>query len=146
MTQALVAQTYHPPFFELSVYKFIFNKISLFLIIKQYSILSIFNQSYRHCSHINSADIFFSLTFKNDRIIKEQRKCLLSVSQAVMAQNYPSSFFLLSVYIFIIDQISSLFHLFFLILTCSCQYSYNLMLTSNCMCRPYIDTNDTILC
>jgi hypothetical protein len=28
----------------------------------------------------------------------------------------------------------------FLILTCSCQYSYNLMLTSNCMCRPYIDT------
>ena len=36
--------------------------------------------------------------------------------------------------------ISLLFHLFFLILTCSCQYSYNLMLTSNCMCRPYIDT------
>ena len=31
--------------------------------------------------------------------------------------------------------ISLLFHLFFLILTCSCQYSYNLMLTSNCMCR-----------
>ena len=31
-----------------------------------------------------------------------------------------------------------LFHLFLLILTCSCQYSYNLMLTSNCMCRPYI--------
>jgi hypothetical protein len=36
--------------------------------------------------------------------------------------------------------ISLLFLLFFLILTCSCQYSYNLMLTSNCMCRPYIDT------
>jgi hypothetical protein len=36
--------------------------------------------------------------------------------------------------------ISLLFHLFFLILTCSCQYSYNLMSTSNCMCRPYIDT------
>jgi hypothetical protein len=34
--------------------------------------------------------------------------------------------------------ISLLFHLFLLILTCSCQYSYNLMLTSNCMCRPYI--------
>jgi hypothetical protein len=34
------------------------------------------------------------------------------------------------------------FFLFFLILTCSCQYSYNLMLTSNCMCRPYIDTNN----
>ena len=32
--------------------------------------------------------------------------------------------------------ISLLFHLFFLILTCSCQYSYNLMLTLNCMCRP----------
>ena len=38
--------------------------------------------------------------------------------------------------------ISLLFHLFFLILTCSCQYSYNLMLTSNCMCRPYIVTNN----
>ena len=37
--------------------------------------------------------------------------------------------------------ISLLFHFFFLILTCSCQYSYNLMSTSNCMCRPYIDTN-----
>jgi hypothetical protein len=30
----------------------------------------------------------------------------------------------------------------FLILTCSCQYSYNLMLTSNCMCWPNIDTNN----
>jgi hypothetical protein len=38
--------------------------------------------------------------------------------------------------------ISLLFHLFFLILTCSCQYSYNLMLTSNCRCRPYIDNNN----
>ena len=37
-------------------------------------------------------------------------------------------------YFFIISS------LFFLILSCSCQYSYNLMLTSNCMCRPYIDT------
>jgi hypothetical protein len=27
-----------------------------------------------------------------------------------------------------------------LILTCSCQYSYNLMLTSNCMCRPSCGT------
>jgi hypothetical protein len=33
-----------------------------------------------------------------------------------------------------------LFHLFFLILTCSCQYSYNFMLTTICMFRPYIDT------
>ena len=39
-------------------------------------------------------------------------------------------------YFFIISS------LFFLILSCSCQYSYNLMLTSNCMCRPYIDTVD----
>jgi hypothetical protein len=39
--------------------------------------------------------------------------------------------------------ISLLFHLFYLILTCSCQYSYNIMSTSNCMCRPYIDTNNT---
>jgi hypothetical protein len=29
-----------------------------------------------------------------------------------------------------------------IILTCSCQYSYNLMSTSNCMCQPYIDTNN----
>jgi hypothetical protein len=35
--------------------------------------------------------------------------------------------------------ISLLFHLFFLILTCLCQYSYNLILTTTCMCRPYID-------
>ena len=53
-----------------SVYKFIFNKISLFLIIKQYSILSIFNQSYRHCSHINSADIFFHLPLKTIKLSK----------------------------------------------------------------------------
>jgi hypothetical protein len=30
-----------------------------------------------------------------------------------------------------------LFHLFFLILTCSCQYSYNIMSTSNCMSTLY---------
>jgi hypothetical protein len=36
---------------------------------------------------------------------------------------------------------SQRFHLFFLILTCSCQYSYNLMLTTTCMYWPYIDTN-----
>jgi hypothetical protein len=29
-------------------------------------------------------------------------------------------------------------------LTCSCQYSYNLMLTSNCMCRPYIGVKPLI--
>ena len=38
-------------------------------------------------------------------------------------------------YFFIISSL-------FLILTCSCQYSYNLMLTSNYVCRPYIDTNN----
>ena len=38
--------------------------------------------------------------------------------------------------------ISLLFHLFFLILTCSCQYSYNLMLTTICMFLTYIDTNN----
>ena len=54
---------------------------------------------------------------------------------------YLCNFFLLSVYIFIFNKnvfISFLFHLFFLILTCSCPYSYNLMLTATSMCRPYI--------
>ena len=53
-------------------------------------------------------------------------------------------FFKLSVYKFIFNNISLfflLFHLFFLVLTCSCQYSYNFMLTT-CMCRTYIDTNN----
>ena len=56
----------------------------------------------------------------------------------------PPTFFLtfcLQIYFQSNFFISLLFHLFFLILTCSCQYSYNLMLTSNCMCRPYIDNN-----
>jgi hypothetical protein len=53
----------------------------------------------------------------------------------------PPPFFLLCVYIFIFNQIlfiSLLFHLFFLILTCSRPYSYNLMLTATYRCRPYI--------
>jgi hypothetical protein len=50
--------------------------------------------------------------------------------------------FCLQIYFQYIFFISLLFHLFFLILTCSCQYSYNLMLTTICMCRPYIDTNN----
>jgi hypothetical protein len=37
----------------------------------------------------------------------------------------------LSVYIYIFNKMSLLFHLFFLNLTCSCPYSYNLMLTTN---------------
>ena len=45
--------------------------------------------------------------------------------------------FLLSVYIFIFNKMSLLFHLFFLVLTCWRSYSYNLMLTAICMCRPY---------
>jgi hypothetical protein len=47
----------------------------------------------------------------------------------------------LSVYIFIFNKISFIsliFHLFFLILTCSCQYSFNLMLTATYKCRSYI--------
>jgi hypothetical protein len=58
--------------------------------------------------------------------------------------NLPPPFFLtfcLQIYFQSNFFISLLFHLFVLILTCSCQYPYNLMLTSNCMCRPYIDTN-----
>jgi hypothetical protein len=38
-------------------------------------------------------------------------------------------------YFFIISSL-------FLILACLGQYSYNLMLTTICMCRPYIDTNN----
>ena len=53
----------------------------------------------------------------------------------------PPFFFKLSVYIFIFNRISLLFHLFYLILTCSCPYSYNLMLTATYMCRFYIYTN-----
>ena len=45
--------------------------------------------------------------------------------------------FCLQIYFQYYFLISLLFHLFFLILTFSCQYLYNLMLTSNCMCRPY---------
>ena len=34
---------------------------------------------------------------------------------------------------------SLLFHFFFLNLPCSCPYSYNLMLTTIYICRPYIE-------
>jgi hypothetical protein len=50
--------------------------------------------------------------------------------------------FCLQIYFQYIFFISLLFHLFFLILTYLCQYSYNLLLTPICMCRPYIDTNN----
>jgi hypothetical protein len=50
--------------------------------------------------------------------------------QALVARNdhLPPPFFKLSVYVFIFNKISLLSHLFFLNLTCSCPYSYNLML------------------
>ena len=57
-------------------------------------------------------------------------------SQALVARTTP--LFLTSVYKFIFNKISLFLYYFisfFLILTCSCQYSYNLMLTSNCMCH-----------
>ena len=64
-------------------------------------------------------------------------------TQALVARTTPlfsnflfTNLFLIQfLYFFIISSL-------FLILTCSCQYSYNLMLTSNCMCRPYIDTTN----
>ena len=64
--------------------------------------------------------------------------------QALVARTTPFLFltFCLQIYFQQNFFIYLLFNLFFLILTCSCQYSYNLMLTSNCMCRPYIDTNN----
>jgi hypothetical protein len=52
-----------------------------------------------------------------------------------------SPFFQLSIYIFIFNKISFIsliFHLFFLILTCSCLFSYNLMLTATYKFRSYI--------
>ena len=67
-----------------------------------------------------------------------------SHTQALVARTTPLLLtFCLQIYFQSHFFISLLFHLFFLILTCSCQYSYNIMLTSNCMCRPYIDTNNT---
>jgi hypothetical protein len=46
---------------------------------------------------------------------------------------FPNLFSIKFLYFFIISSLSPYFNL--------CQYLYNLMLTSNCMCRPYIDTN-----
>ena len=55
-----------------------------------------------------------------------------------MSWNGIPPFFKLSVYIFIFNKISLLFHPFFLKLTCSCPYAYNLMLTATYTCRPYL--------
>ena len=63
---------------------------------------------------------------------------VLCIPQALVARTTPLFLtFCLQIYFQLNFFISLLFHLFFLILTCSCQYSYNLMSTSNCMCRPY---------
>jgi hypothetical protein len=49
--------------------------------------------------------------------------------QALVARNdHHPPFFKLSFYVFIFNKISLLSHLFFFNLTCSCPYSYNLML------------------
>ena len=69
---------------------------------------------------------------------------LMLITGARGTDHPPFSNFLFTNLFSIKKIISLLFHLFFLILTCSCQYSYNLMLTSNCMCRPYIDTNNPL--
>ena len=66
--------------------------------------------------------------------------------QALVARTYPPPFsltFCLQIYFQSFFFISLLFHIFFLILTCSCQYSYTLMLTTICMCRPYINKQQT---
>jgi hypothetical protein len=66
------------------------------------------------------------------------------LTQALVAWTYHSPFsnFLFTNFFTVKFLHFFIFHLFFLMLACSCQYSYNLMLTSNCMCRPYIDTNN----
>ena len=50
----------------------------------------------------------------------------------------PFFYFLFTYNVFIFNQTSLLFHLFFLNLTCLCPHSYNLMLTTTYVCRPYI--------
>jgi hypothetical protein len=85
------------------------------------------------------------LTWRNDRvyvkIVLYSSVTPLSEGKITGARGtHHPPFFYLSAYKFIFNKnffISLLFHLFFLILTCSYQYSYNLMLTSNCMGRPY---------
>jgi hypothetical protein len=54
------------------------------------------------------------------------RNVLLSNQQAPVARNYPLLFNILFTYLFF-NQMSLLFHLFSLNLTCSCPYSYNLI-------------------
>jgi len=60
--------------------------------------------------------------------------------QVLVSRNYHTPHFnvLFTSIVFIFNKISLLFHLFILNLTCSCPYSYNLMLTTTYACRPYI--------
>ena len=87
-----------------------------------------------NCNRIINSLIFLWLNFYSNKLsIFRWVK-----SQALVARTTP--FFLtfcLHIYFQYNFFISLLFHLFFLILTCSCQYSYNLMLRSNCICRSY---------
>jgi hypothetical protein len=62
-------------------------------------------------------------------------------SQTLVARNYHPLFLLFTYIAFIFNEISLLFHLFILNLTCSYPYSYNLMLTTTYVCRPYIYNN-----
>ena len=53
--------------------------------------------------------------------------------------------FQLSVYIFIFNKISLLFHLFFLNLGIVCIYPYNLMVTTTCIYWPFFPYNNTYI-
>ena len=62
----------------------------------------------------------------------------------LVARNYPP-LFQLSVYIFIFNKISLLFHLFFLNLGIVCIYPYNLMVTTTCIYWPFFPYNNTYI-
>ena len=116
-SQALVARNYpHPPFW--SVYIFIFNNISLYFHLF-YLILT--------CSCPFSYNLMLTSPY-------------MSRPQALVARNYPPPFltFCLHVYFQWNFFISVLFHLFYLILTCSCLYWYNIIFTATYMCRPQL--------
>jgi hypothetical protein len=70
--------------------------------------------------------------FFNKKIILDYYFCLKSDPATLFLT------FCLQIYFQWNFFISSLFHLFFLILTCSCQYSYNLMLTRQLSVNPVI--------
>jgi hypothetical protein len=134
---------------QLSVYKFIFNKnffISLLfhLFFPYFNLfVSIFMQSYVNIRLHVSTLYHCRQRVPVENVLSSSGKSQLGMShKAFCCENYCWKVRrILGVFRkFLIgwNPISLLFHLFFLILTCSCQYSCNLMLTSNCMCRPYI--------